>query len=82
MIVGITNRKSQNNQFLLEAGEIDRIMEELMKFLSDEPIDRKDALRLRFLLEETMSRSTGRMPCVSDFCWKRQYQGNSPAAWL
>ena len=52
--MGITNRNSQNNQFLLEAGEIDRIMEELMKFLSDEPIDRKDALRLRFLLEETL----------------------------
>lgn len=52
--MGITNRKSQSNQFLLEAGEIDRIMEELMKFLSDEPIDRKDALRLRFLLEETL----------------------------
>ena len=50
----ITNRKSQTNRFLLEAGEIDRITEELMKILSDEPIDRKDALRLRFILEETL----------------------------
>ena len=63
--MGITNRKSQNNQFLLEAGEIDRIMEELMKFLSDEPIDRKDALRLRFLLEETISRQLASSMAVS-----------------
>lgn len=53
-IVDRTNRKNKNHQFLLEAGEIDRITEELMKFLSDEPIDRKDALRLRFVLEETL----------------------------
>ena len=49
-----TNRKSHENKFLLEAEEIERIMEELTKLLADEPVDRKDALRLRFILEETV----------------------------
>ena len=50
----ITNRKSHENKFLLEAEEIERIMEELTKLLSDEPVDRKDALRLKLILEETL----------------------------
>ena len=50
----ITNRKSHENKFLLEAEEIERIMEELTKLLADEPVDRKDALRLKLILEETL----------------------------
>ena len=50
----ITNKRSQENKFQLKAEEIDRIIEELSELLSDEPIDRKDALRLRFILEETL----------------------------
>ena len=50
----ITNIRSQENKFLLKAGEIDRITDELMDVMSDEPIEHKDALRLKFILEETM----------------------------
>ena len=50
----ITNRRSQENRFELRAEEIDRITEELTEVLSFEPIDRKDALRLKLLLEETL----------------------------
>ena len=50
----ITNKRSQENKFVLKAEEIDRIMEELADILSAEPIDRKDALRLRLILEEAL----------------------------
>ena len=50
----ITNRRSQENRFVLKAEEIDRIMDELAGILSDEPVDRKDALRLRLILEEAL----------------------------
>ena len=50
----ITNKRSQDNKFVLKAEEIDRIMEELADILSAEPIDRKDALRLRLILEEAL----------------------------
>lgn len=49
-----TNRKSLENKFELRAEEIDRIMDELAGDFSQESIDRKDALRLRFIIEETM----------------------------
>ena len=50
----ITNRRSQENKFLLQAEEIDRITGELTTLLSAESIDRKDGLRLRFILEEAL----------------------------
>ena len=50
----ITNLRSQENKFELRADEIDRITEELSEMLSMQPIDRKDALRLKFILEEVM----------------------------
>lgn len=50
----ITNTRSQNNKFELKAEEIDRITEELTEILSVEPIDRKDALRLQYVLEEAL----------------------------
>ena len=50
----ITNRRSQENKFALNPEEIDRIMGELAQMLSAEPVDRKDALRLRFILEEAL----------------------------
>ena len=50
----ITNRRSQENKFALNPEEIDRIMGELAQMLSAEPVDRRDALRLRFILEEAL----------------------------
>ena len=50
----ITNIRSQENKFELKAAEIDRITDELADELSHEPVDRKDALRLKLILEETM----------------------------
>lgn len=49
-----TKKKTLESKFQLHAEEIDRIMDELNAMLSEELIDRKDALRLRFLLEETV----------------------------
>ena len=49
-----TKKKTLESKFQLHAEEIDRTMDELNAMLSEELIDRKDALRLRFLLEETM----------------------------
>ena len=54
VVMDITNKRSQENKFVLKAEEIDRIMEELADILSAEPIDRKDALRLRLILEEAL----------------------------
>ena len=50
----ITNKRSQENKFQLKAEEIDRIMGDQTELISAEPIDRKDALRFRFILEETL----------------------------
>jgi len=50
----ITNIRSQENRFLLSAEEIDRATEEINDVLSHEPVVRKDALRLKLILEETM----------------------------
>lgn len=50
----ITNKKSEQNRFVLNASEIDRIMDELSDILANEPIDRKNALRLRLIMEETL----------------------------
>ena len=50
----ITNIRSQENRFRLRAEEIDRVTDELTEMLSSEPVDRKDALRLKLILEETM----------------------------
>ena len=56
-----TKRKSLENKFELKAEEIDRIMDELAGSFSGESIERKDALRLRFILEETLLK-------YRDFC--------------
>ena len=50
----ITNIRSQENRFELKAEEIDRITEDLADLMSAEPIDRKDALRLKLILEEIL----------------------------
>ncbi|MBQ3281452.1 MAG: cation:dicarboxylase symporter family transporter [Eubacterium sp.] len=50
----ITNKRSQEKVFTLSAQEIDRITEELSEILSTEPVDHKDAIRLRLILEETL----------------------------
>lgn len=50
----ITNKRSEENRFVLRADEIDRITEELADMLSSEPLDQKDMLRLKFILEETL----------------------------
>ncbi len=50
----ITNRRNQENKFELKAEEIDRITDELDELLAVQQIDRKDAIRLKFILEETM----------------------------
>lgn len=50
----ITNKRSQENKFELRPEEIDRIMDELSQILAAQPIDRKDGLRLKFILEETL----------------------------
>lgn len=47
-------KKSLERKFELRAEEIDRIIEELASLLPKESVDRKDALRLRFMLEETL----------------------------
>ena len=57
----ITNKRSQENRFELKAEEIDRITESLDEILSDMMIDRKDALRLKLILEETLLK-------YRDFC--------------
>lgn len=49
-----TRKESLERKFQLTAEEIDRIMEELPAMLAEEPIDRKEALRLRFVLEEIL----------------------------
>ena len=49
-----TERESLESKFQLKAEEIDRIMDELTAMLAEEAIDRKDALRLRFMLEEAL----------------------------
>ena len=46
--------KTIQDKFELTAEEIDRCMEELGDLLAGEKIDPKDALRLRFILEETI----------------------------
>ena len=46
--------KNLENKFELTPGEIDRIIDEFAAMLSAERLDRKDALRLRLILEETM----------------------------
>ena len=56
-----TKKENLERKFQLSAEEIDQIMEELTTILSDEPIDRKEALRLRFVLEETLL-------CYRDTC--------------
>ena len=50
----ISNKRSQDNRFELKATEIDRIMDELDEVIASEPVERKDALRLKLILEETM----------------------------
>ena len=65
----ITNKRSQENKFVLKAEEIDRIMEELADILSAEPIDRKDALRLRLILEEALLQYLDFCP---EFLWNTQ----------
>ena len=46
--------KTIQDKFELNAEEIDRYVEQTGDLLSEEKIDPKDALRLRFILEETM----------------------------
>ena len=46
--------KAIQDKFKLTATEIDRFVEETADLLAGEKIDPKDALRLRFLLEETI----------------------------
>ena len=48
--------KGTQDKFELTAEEIDRNVEETAALLKDKKIDPKDALRLRFILEETMLR--------------------------
>ena len=48
--------KTIQEKFELTAVEIDRYTEQIGDLLSKEKIDKKEALRLRFLLEETMLR--------------------------
>ncbi|MBR0400864.1 MAG: cation:dicarboxylase symporter family transporter [Mogibacterium sp.] len=67
----ITNKRSQENRFELKAEEIDRITEELDEILSNEPIDRKDALRLRFIIEEVLLN-------YRDFC----SEGSDASLWF
>ena len=50
----ISNRRSQENKFMLSAEEIDRITEEFAEIIDSEPVDHKDALRLKLILEETL----------------------------
>ena len=50
----ITNKRSEENRFVLKASEIDRIMDEFAELISQEAVDRKDALRLKLLMEETL----------------------------
>lgn len=57
----ITNKRSQENRFELTDREIDRIADELSEVLSGEPIERKDFLSLKFILEETLLK-------YRDFC--------------
>ena len=46
--------KTIQDKFELTADEIDRYVEETAGLLAEEKIDQKDALRLRFILEETI----------------------------
>ncbi|MBQ7699508.1 MAG: cation:dicarboxylase symporter family transporter [Clostridia bacterium] len=46
--------KSIQDKFELNAAEIDRCVEDTADMLSKEKIDQKDAVRLRFILEETI----------------------------
>ena len=46
--------KNIQDKFELTAAEIDRFVEETANILSGEKIDKKDAVRLRFILEETI----------------------------
>ena len=46
--------KTIQDKFELNATEIDRYVEDTAELLADQKIDQKDALRLRFILEETM----------------------------
>jgi len=50
------DHKKQNleREFILSPEEIDRMIGDLAALLSDEAVDRKDALRLRLILEETL----------------------------
>ena len=48
------------DKFELTAAEIDRYVGETEELLAKEKIDPKDALRLRFMLEETISNTVTR----------------------
>ena len=61
-MMDLTNKRSQGNRFELRAEEIDRITQELSEKLSHEPIDRRDAIRLSLILEETMLKYRDRLP--------------------
>ena len=64
--MGIANIRRQEMRFYLRAAEIDRIMNELEGILSAETVDRKDALRFKLILEETLLKYMEICPADTD----------------